>query len=83
MQPRDGKKRQRRQKTKWRDEIGGFAGITWNRQAADRDNLRRFGRPLSCSELIEALDDERGGKIKFTRQTLKILFSRLTPPSRL
>ena len=26
-----------------RDEIGSFAGVTWNRQAADRDEYRRLG----------------------------------------
>ena len=36
------KKRQRRQRTRWRDEKGGLARITWNRPAADRDEWRRL-----------------------------------------
>ena len=43
-QPKDGKRRQGRQRTRWRDEIGGFAGVTWNRRAADRDESRRLGK---------------------------------------
>ena len=37
-QPRDGKRKQSRQRTRWWDEIGCFAGVNWNRQAADRDD---------------------------------------------
>ena len=29
-----------------------FAGVTWNRQAANRDDWRRLGWTLSCSGLI-------------------------------
>ena len=36
-QTRYGKRNQGRQRTRWRDEIGGFAGITWQ---ADRDEWR-------------------------------------------
>ena len=35
-QPRDGKRRQGRQRTRWKDEIRSFAGVAWNRRAADR-----------------------------------------------
>ena len=34
--PRNGKRRQNRQRTRRKDEIESFAGVTWNRQAADR-----------------------------------------------
>ena len=42
-QPRDGKRRQGRHRTRWRDEIESFVGVTWSRQAADRDEWRRLG----------------------------------------
>ena len=29
-----GKRRHGRQRTRWRDEMGSFAGVTWNRQAS-------------------------------------------------
>ena len=42
---RDGKrKRYGRERTRWRDEIGSFVGVTWNRQASDRDEWRRLGK---------------------------------------
>ena len=47
------KRKQGRQKTKWRDEIRFFVGVTWNRLTADRDEWRRF----VLSGLIEAYDD--------------------------
>ena len=37
LQPRDGKRRQGRQKTRWRYEIRSFIRLTWNKQAVDRD----------------------------------------------
>ena len=36
-QPRDGKRKQGRQRTRWKDDIHYFSGVTWNRLAADRD----------------------------------------------
>ena len=43
MATRDGKTRQGRQITRWRDEIGYFNGVTWNRLAAERDEWKRLG----------------------------------------
>ena len=40
---RDGKRRQGRQRTRWRDEIESFASEDWKRQAADKDEWRRLG----------------------------------------
>ena len=37
------KRRQGRQRTRWRDVTGSFVGVTWNRQAVDRDEWRRLG----------------------------------------
>ena len=42
-QPKDDKRRQDRQRTRWGDDIKSFDGVTWNRQAADRDEWRRLG----------------------------------------
>ena len=42
-QPRDGKRRQGRQRTRWRDEIRSFAGVSWNRQVANKEEWRRLG----------------------------------------
>ena len=47
MTTKDGKRRQYRQRTSWRDEIGSFGEVVWNRQTADRDELRR----LSCLQV--------------------------------
>ena len=41
-QPRDDKRR-RADRTRWRDEIESFAGVTWKRQASDRNSWRRLG----------------------------------------
>ena len=50
-QPRDDKRRQGRQRTRWRDELGSLAGVTWNRRAANTDEWRRLGE-------AEANDDD-------------------------
>ena len=52
-QPRDGKRRQGRQRTRWKDEIENLAVVTWNRQAADRDDWR-FGEAfvLQCIQML-------------------------------
>ena len=42
----DGKRRQDRQKTRWRCQLGIFAEVTWNRQTADRYDWRRLGEGL-------------------------------------
>ena len=42
----NGKRKQGRQITRWRDEISSFAGVTWNRQASDRVEWRRLGEAL-------------------------------------
>ena len=34
---RDDKRKRGGQITRWRDEIGSFVRVTWNRQAANRD----------------------------------------------
>ena len=34
------------QRTRWKDVIGTFAGVTWNKQAADRDEWSRLGESL-------------------------------------
>ena len=46
------KRRQGKQKTRWRDEIGSFIGVTWNRliEMSGED----WWRLLSCSGLKEA-----------------------------
>ena len=49
------KKRQGGQITRWMDEVENFAGVTWNRRAADR-LMEKLG-PLSYSELIASDDD--------------------------
>ena len=51
-------KENRAKRSTWRDEIRGFAGVSWNIQAADKYENRRLGRLLSCSGLIEADDDD-------------------------
>ena len=56
-QPENGQRRQNRQRTRWRDEIGSFVGITWNRQAADSDVCIGWERSLFCSGLIKTDDD--------------------------
>ena len=47
-----------------------FAGVTWNKQAADSNEWRRLGgRPLSCSGLIQAAAaaaDDDDGERNFT-----------------
>ena len=43
MATSDGKRKENKQRTKWRDEIGSFTGIAWNRLATDRDEGRRLG----------------------------------------
>ena len=53
----DGKIRQGRQRTRWKNEIRSFVGVTWNSQAADRDEWRRLRRPLFSSGLKDANDD--------------------------
>ena len=40
---RDGKRKQGRQKTRWKAEIEGFVRVIWNRQAAGRVEWRRLG----------------------------------------
>ena len=37
------KKKGSADRNRWRDEIGGFVRVTWNRQAADRDEWRSLG----------------------------------------
>ena len=41
-QPRKGKRRQDRRRARCRGDIEGYTGITWNRQAADRDEWRKL-----------------------------------------
>ena len=43
QQPKDGTIRQGRQRTRWKDEIGSCVGVTWNRQAADREKVVKAG----------------------------------------
>ena len=35
-QPRTGKRRRGRQKTRWRDDLTAYLGVTWAREATDR-----------------------------------------------
>ena len=59
---RDDERRQSRQTTRQRDEIGSFAEVTWNRQAFIRDELKRlrevFVLQLSHSVAAAAAADD-------------------------
>ena len=56
----DGKRMQGRQRTRQRDEIGSIVGVTYNRQAADRDKKRRLEEAFSCSGLNEVNNNGDG-----------------------
>ena len=42
--PRDGKRRQGRQRIRWRDEIRSYAGKAWNRHTGDRVKWKTLGK---------------------------------------
>ena len=50
-------KEERTDRTKLRDEISSFAGIIWNRQAADRDEWRMLGEAFGL-QWTQADDDD-------------------------
>ena len=57
-QPKDGKQKQGRHRTRQRDEIGSFAGVTWNRQAVDRDKWRWLGEAAAAAAAAADDDDD-------------------------
>ncbi len=58
-QPRNSKRSQGRQRIRWRDEIVAFAGVRWSSLTSDREEGGRgWERPLSCSGLAMADDDD-------------------------
>ncbi len=46
-QPRNSKKSQRRQKTRWRDEIVTFAGVGRSTLISDREKLEELGKAFA------------------------------------
>ena len=54
----DGKRRQVRQVTRWKDEIGSFAGVIWNIQTTDNDEWRRLGEAFVLQWTQKAADDD-------------------------
>lgn len=49
--PRTGKRRPGRPKRRWRDDLTNIAGVTWMRQAQDRNKWKSLWRPSACSGL--------------------------------
>ena len=57
-QPRDSKRNQGRQRTRWRDEIRSFTGGIRNNRHLTEMSGKDWARPLPCSELLRVDDDD-------------------------